>query len=67
MKTFKDDKLCFTSNNGGAFTLMESNMLEITEFDEGGTYGSVSMNLPEWLADAIREAFDKKLENENAK
>lgn len=67
MTTIKDDKFCFTSNNGGAFTLMGSNVLELTEFDEGGTYGTISMNLPEWLANAIRESFDKKLENENVK
>jgi len=63
MTTIKDDKFCFTSNNGGAFSLASSNILELTEFDGGGIYGAVSMNLPQWLADAIREAFDKKLEN----
>lgn len=55
--TYDDGFCCYTNDAGVAFTLYTNNVLELQEFDEGGTYGKVEMMLPEWLAEHIREAF----------
>lgn len=52
-----EDGFCYLSNNGVSLTLYYSNLLELQEFDGGGTYSKVEMELPSWLADAIRQAF----------
>ena len=52
-----EDGFCYLSNNGVALTLYGSNLLELQEFDGGGKYGKVEMELPVWLAEAIRQVF----------
>lgn len=58
MNLVYDDGFCgYTNDAGMALTLYTNGVLELQEFDEGGTYDKVEMKLPEWLAEHIREAF----------
>lgn len=57
-----DDGYCIiTDDNGKAFELHSSGLVNMTEFDTGGIYAEVSMQLPDWLADGIREAFKNEI------
>jgi len=65
--TSYEDKRCEHSNEGGTFTLYVSNVAEVSNPFEKGELGSGFVLLPDWLADAIREAFIRKIEQERDK
>lgn len=63
MLTRYDDGMCFHSNEGSAFTLYTSGVLEVQEFDASGVYEQANVKLPDWLAEAIRKAFVEEIES----
>jgi len=62
MQIHYEDGYCSWQKDGKSFILYTSNKLEVAEFDEGGIYATVEMDLPPMIADAIREGFKKELE-----
>ena len=59
-----DAGLCIHIDEGKSFILNSFGTLEMTEFDEGGIYASVKMEVPNWLKSAIAKAFEEKVAEE---
>lgn len=64
MITKYDDGLCEFISEGRAFVMLSNGNLSVTDFDEGGVYAEVVMELPEWLREAIKGAFKSKIKVE---
>lgn len=61
-----EDGYCSWQNEGKSFILYSSNKLEVSEFDEGGTYATVEIYLPQFIVDSIREGFKKETEKSHS-
>ncbi len=62
-----EEGLCIHVEGGKSFTLHSGGLLSTTDFDEGGVYADVTMQLPKWLCYAIAEAFEEKVAQEVGK